>query len=54
MRRRSNSRRVTVIDRELRYDTANGQFRHRASFDAGRPVETPAIVACRYRTTLCP
>ena len=24
------------------------------SIDAGRPVETPEIVACRYRTTLCP
>ena len=23
------------------------------SIDAGRPVETPQIVACRYRTTLC-
>jgi glucoamylase len=23
------------------------------SIDAGRPVETPRIVACRYRTTLC-
>jgi glucoamylase len=24
------------------------------SIDAGRPVETPSVVACRYRTTLCP
>jgi glucoamylase len=24
------------------------------SIDAGRPVETPQIVACRYDTTLCP
>ena len=24
------------------------------SIDAGRPVETPEIVACRYKTTLCP
>lgn len=24
------------------------------SIDAGRPVETPRIVACRYETTLCP
>jgi glucoamylase len=24
------------------------------SIDAGRPVETPQIVACRYGTTLCP
>jgi glucoamylase len=24
------------------------------SIDAGRPVETPEIVACRYETTLCP
>jgi glucoamylase len=23
------------------------------SLDAGRPVETPRVVACRYRTTLC-
>jgi glucoamylase len=23
------------------------------SIDAGRPVETPVIVACRYHTTLC-
>ncbi len=23
------------------------------SIDAGRPVETPEMVACRYRTTLC-
>jgi glucoamylase len=23
------------------------------SIDAGRPVETPAVVACRYHTTLC-
>jgi glucoamylase len=23
------------------------------SLDAGRPVETPSVVACRYRTTLC-
>ena len=24
------------------------------SIDAGRPVETPQVVACRYNTTLCP
>jgi glucoamylase len=34
---------------------SHGQFiRLAASIDAGRPVETPAVVACRYRTTLCP
>jgi glucoamylase len=34
---------------------SHGQFiRLAASIDAGRPVETPTIVACRYHTTLCP
>jgi glucoamylase len=34
---------------------SHAQFvRLAASIDAGRPVETPSIVACRYRTTLCP
>jgi glucoamylase len=34
---------------------SHGQFiRLALSIDAGRPVETPAVVACRYRTTLCP
>jgi ABC-type polar amino acid transport system ATPase subunit len=34
---------------------SHGQFiRLAVSIDAGRPVETPTIVACRYRTTLCP
>ena len=34
---------------------SHGQFIRLAfSIDAGRPVETPAVVACRYRTTLCP
>jgi glucoamylase len=34
---------------------SHGQFiRLAVSIDAGRPVETPAVVACRYRTTLCP
>jgi glucoamylase len=33
---------------------SHGQFiRLAVSIDAGRPVETPAVVACRYRTTLC-
>jgi glucoamylase len=33
---------------------SHGQFiRLAASIDAGRPVETPPIVACRYHTTLC-
>jgi glucoamylase len=46
---------LPVVDRELRYQTANGQFiRLASSIDAGRPVETPTIVACRYHTTLCP
>jgi glucoamylase len=103
---------LPVVDRELRYQTSNGPFWHRASFDgygeqrdgsqwepvdpgsgqtlgrgwplltgergentfsatplawshaqfirlarsidAGRSVETPAVVACRYHTTLCP
>jgi len=34
---------------------SHGQFiRLASSIDAGRPVETPTIVACRYHTTLCP
>jgi len=34
---------------------SHGQFTRLAlSIDAGRPVETPTIVACRYHTTLCP
>jgi glucoamylase len=34
---------------------SHAQFiRLASSIDAGRPVETPTIVACRYHTTLCP
>ncbi len=34
---------------------SHAQFvRLAASIDAGRPVETPTVVACRYHTTLCP
>jgi glucoamylase len=34
---------------------SHAQFiRLASSIDAGRPVETPAVVACRYHTTLCP
>jgi glucoamylase len=34
---------------------SHGQFiRLARSIDAGRPVETPLVVACRYHTTLCP
>jgi glucoamylase len=34
---------------------SHAQFiRLASSIDAGRPVETPTVVACRYHTTLCP
>ena len=31
-----------------------GFIRLARAVDAGRPVDTPAVVACRYRTSLCP
>ena len=34
--------------------THAGFIRLAHAVDAGRPVDTPAVVACRYGTSLCP